>query len=204
MSTGIMKIFAVVLTVLMILFLFCPVRTEADEHIDMAPAIVEVVEQTSDAPKEIPHVVLEPVEPYYIPNDDCYFLTWAYDRTGKAVELSQDEFNLLCRTVFCESGNQSFDCQKLTAIVILMRLISDEFPDTLHDVIYQDDGKQFNVVRRSDFDTVEVPISTENAVYEAIATYNEEPLDLFFFRANYFFAGRPQYKNMGDVYFSRR
>jgi hypothetical protein len=50
--------------------------------------------------------------------------------------LTESEYDLICTTVYCESGNQDFDTQVMVALTILNRLESDLFPDTVKEVIY--------------------------------------------------------------------
>ena len=50
--------------------------------------------------------------------------------------LTTDEYNLICTTVFCESGNQDFDTQVMVCLTILNRYV-DGFADNIREVIYQ-------------------------------------------------------------------
>lgn len=44
---------------------------------------------------------------------------------------------LLASIIFCEAGNQSFEGQVAVGAVVLNRMNSDQFPDSMEEVIYQ-------------------------------------------------------------------
>ena len=148
--------------------------------------------------------VSEPKELTEIGADSThYYIPWA------DIKISLEEFKLLCRTTYCEAGNQSFEAQKFVATVILFRILDKDFPDNLHDVVYQGDGVQFNVIWRSDFDYVDFRQGadlTETACFLAIATYPEDPFDTVYFASGGYHTGSfaKDYKQIGDMYFSRK
>ena len=132
-----------------------------------------------------------------------YYVSWISEKFGKEIYLSDADFKLLCHTVHEEAGNQSVEAQRLCAVTILNRVGSDYFPDNLHDVVYQGNGKQFNVVRKPGFpDAYEITDDTELACFYAIATYPMEPGSMLFFRSGHYFAEYEPYVNEGDMYFS--
>ena len=67
-----------------------------------------------------------------------------------AEEIYYDELELLAQLVEAEAGNQPFEGKCLVADVILNRVESDEFPDTISEVIFQDG--QFSVVKNGALD----------------------------------------------------
>jgi spore germination cell wall hydrolase CwlJ-like protein len=79
---------------------------------------------------------------------------------------SDEELELLYAIVWAESGN-SYMNMVATATVIINRINSKYFPDTIYDVVYQGNGVQFNAVRREDFGYYD-PENTVEAVHEAI------------------------------------
>ena len=132
-----------------------------------------------------------------------YQVPWISEKFDKEVYLSDEDFKLLCHTVWCEAGNQSVEAQRLVAVTILNRVGSDYFPDNLHDVIYQGNGKQFNVVRWKGFpEAYPYTDDTELACFYAIATYPMEPGSMLFFRSGYYFSEYEPYTKDGDMYFS--
>ena len=54
-----------------------------------------------------------------------------------AVNASASEQELLAALIFCEAGNQSYDGQVAVGAVVMNRVRSGSFPDTITDVIYQ-------------------------------------------------------------------
>lgn len=74
-----------------------------------------------------------------------------------AREFTYDEAQMLMRIAQAEAGNQGVEGMKLVMMVVLNRVASDHFPDTIEGVIFQDN--QFQPV--SDGRYYEVEISTE-------------------------------------------
>ena len=80
-------------------------------------------------------------------------------------ELSQDpenEMELLARCIEAEAGNQSVLGRRLVADVILNRVDSPGYPDTIRDVIYQ--PGQFAVVKNGAIDEVVPSAETWEAI----------------------------------------
>lgn len=129
-------------------------------------------------------------------------VTWAQDKATTKLSLNDEEFDLLCHTVFCEAGDQDSETQRLIAVTILNRVLHEGFPNTLHEVIYQGKGKQFNVVRWKGFpDAYEYTDTTVDACTKALSC-SEEPLELLFFRNKHYHKGYRNYVKSGDVFFS--
>lgn len=66
------------------------------------------------------------------------------------VEISEADQILLLKLAFAEAGNQDVDGKALVMLVVLNRVKSDEFPDTISKVIYQ--KNQFSPVASGSFD----------------------------------------------------
>lgn len=115
--------------------------------------------------------------------------------------LTQEEYNLLLTTVYCESGNQPLETQTLTALVILNRLADNRFPNNLHDVIYAKGA--FSVTRWKDFENKGWTEQVEKAVQSALAE-NNHPRDMFYFRTGHYHSWAVDYMKSGKVYFSTR
>lgn len=147
------------------------------------------------------HITLEPVEPGYIPDTQHYYIPWA-----NRLKISLDEFKLLCQTVQCEAGTQNLDCKTHVAKVIVNRLYSEKFPDTMHDVIYQRDADgdpQFSVIDWKGFpNCYEIDDETEIACFTAI-TEGDIPEDVLYFNSIDFFTWAPRYKQVDQMFFSR-
>ena len=113
--------------------------------------------------------------------------------------ISQEDFELLCRTTFCEAGNQDFETQKMVCLTILNRVKSEKFPYTIHDVVYGRNA--YEVTTWADFESKEWTEQVEMAVLSAL-NKNNHPSDMFYFRTNHFHAFGKKYIKSDDLYFS--
>ena len=101
------------------------------------------------------------------------------------VAMSENERRELAEIIQLEAGNQCAEGQQAVAAVVLNRVISPEFPDTVHDVLHQDED-----TKRPQFSTINNLASAEPvaAQYEAIdaALYGPSilPEDVVFFSRN--------------------
>jgi len=101
------------------------------------------------------------------------------------IEISDDEMRELAALVYLEARGEPFEGQQAVVEVVLNRVLSDEFPDTVHGVIYDTKyGVQFTPYRQVASTT---PTETQ---YEAVncALYGEPVLDvgvLYFSRGAY-------------------
>ena len=73
---------------------------------------------------------------------------------GKGEEIAFDDLYLLARVIDCEAGSDWLpdDFRLCVGEVVLNRVASPEFPDTLHEVIYQ--RGQYSVVNSARFSTL--------------------------------------------------
>ena len=125
---------------------------------------------------------------------DRYYIPWA----EKWITL--DEFKLIAKTVQCEAGNQSMECQRLVAVCIINRLCDSKFPDTVEGVIYAEGA--FEVTTLDRWATSTYDDDSELATFYAIATYSFEPRDLFYFRDTHYHNFGEHYTYDGDMYFT--
>lgn len=101
------------------------------------------------------------------------------------IEISDAEMRELAAIVYLEARGEPFEGQQAVAEVVLNRVLSDEFPNTVHGVIYDTKyGVQFTPYRQVASTT---PTETQReAVYNAL--YGESVLDagvLYFSRGAY-------------------
>ena len=82
------------------------------------------------------------------------------------VVLSASEYNVLLRIVQAESGGCDEMGKLLVANVILNRMESEEFPDTVTEVVYQ--KNQFSPVIDGSINTCKVSMETREAVNRAL------------------------------------
>ena len=89
-------------------------------------------------------------------------------------ELSEDDLNILLRIVEAEAGGEDENGKLLVANVVLNRVKSPLFPDTIWEVVYQQDYGvyQFSPVKDGRIDRVTVSDETRRAVERAV--YGED------------------------------
>lgn len=112
-----------------------------------------------------------------------------------ALTVTDEEIDILGSVIRAEAGNQSFLGQKAVAEVVLNRVLSPQFPDTIKEVVYQ----------KGQFSTTSVlakypPTEEQYAVIDVVFAESEPSLpgDVLFF-ATYPF--RDVYERIGDHYF---
>ena len=111
-------------------------------------------------------------------------------------ELNATETDMIARTVEAEAGNQDLKGTRLVACVILNRMESEEFPDTVNGVLSQP----------GQFSTYTVLDETETTHLDRLAVSMElkerSDEDILFFRASRYGCGEPAFQH-GDHYFSK-
>lgn len=115
------------------------------------------------------------------------------------ISITLEEFRLICTTVYCEAGNQSIETQIMVALTILNRLNSEDFPNTVREIIYQDE--QYAVTEWENFEDYGWTSSVEQAVTYALEV-NNYPDDMFFFRTDHYHRFGQPYMQSGELYFS--
>ena len=126
--------------------------------------LVELVHRTEDSPI-IPYE--QPTAPATEPPISRY----------SGIELSEDDIDLLARIIWLEARGESFEGQQAVAEVVFNRMLSEYFPDTLHEVIYEK-----NPFTTADNVHSADPGSTQYmAIEAALNGPNILPLDVVFF-----------------------
>ncbi len=100
------------------------------------------------------------------------------------ITLSDEEYEILCRIVEAEAGDQDVYGRILVANVILNRTQYYEFPDTVKDVVFQVNSKgavQFSPVSDGSFYRVTISEKTKEAVNSALAGNDYSDGALYFF-----------------------
>lgn len=113
--------------------------------------------------------------------------------------ITTKEFECICRTVYCEAGNQDINTQIMVALTIFNRLSSGLFPNTVTEVIYQEN--QYKVTQWTGFEEYGWTESIEQAVTYALEV-NEHPADMYYFRTEHYHKFGQPYMQSGDLYFS--
>lgn len=88
---------------------------------------------------------------------------WAY-------EMTEEEYQVLCRIVEAEAGGEDITGKMLVANVVLNRVDSPSFPDTVQRVVFQKDKGtyQFSPIRDGRYKRVTVSEETREAVDKAL------------------------------------
>lgn len=93
------------------------------------------------------------------------------DQENKLKELSSKEWEYLYRVTRAEAGANSHQAQKNVVYVILNRLNSDKFPNSIEEIIFQ--KSQFSCVSNKSFYKVELSEDLKATVQEAYLDYEE-------------------------------
>jgi len=85
-------------------------------------------------------------------------------------ELSQNDLEVLLRIVEAEAGGEDEEGKLLVANVVLNRVASEDFPDTVTEVVFQRDNgvTQFSPVRNGRYWRVKISEETISAVERAL------------------------------------
>jgi len=110
-------------------------------------------------------------------------------------ELTEEDKELICKTVQAEAGNQDLQGKRLVAAVIINRVDSPVFPNTTEDVLSQ----------KNQFSTYNLLNSTTPTWQDRLAvemeTETRSNTEVFFFRTGRYGTGTPMFVH-GDHYFS--
>ncbi len=89
----------------------------------------------------------------------------------KAVQLCEEDYNILLRIVEAEAGGEDEDGKLLVANVVLNRVNSEKFPDSVSEVVLQESKgvTQFSPVATGSIWKVKISEETYEAVERALA-----------------------------------
>lgn len=96
-----------------------------------------------------------------------------YENKKVILNYSQEELNTLYKLVRAEAGPSSAQAQKNVVYVILNRINSKKFPNTILEVIYQKNPTQFSCTTSGSLAKAEVSQFTINNVQEALLDYEQ-------------------------------
>ena len=94
------------------------------------------------------------------------------------MDLSDEDTKILERIVEAEAGNQGMSGKIYVADVILNRVVSDRFPNTVKDVVFS--PGQFSPVANGRYDSVTVSEETKTAVSRAVHSLDTSNGALYF------------------------
>ena len=108
------------------------------------------------------------------------------ENRGILYDFTNEEIYMLAQCVEAEAGDNNFESQRYVTQVILNRLNSDRYPNTLKEVIYQKSGKipQFSVAYNGSMNR-EVKLDTLFNVLDVLEDGTDMPDDVFYFYADY-------------------
>lgn len=131
------------------------------------------------------------------------------DRKAKVVHasFSIDDMCLLARLIQSEAGNQDFQTKLNVGSVVVNRIASNKYPDTMKEVIYQEG--QFDVTfGENPMIDVKVPVEDDyRAAYLCLVRGSYLPKDVLFFYNddvdNRFSRSREIFVRSGNMIFSK-
>jgi spore germination cell wall hydrolase CwlJ-like protein len=122
---------------------------------------------------------------------------------ASVADLTVSEFKLFSAVVEAESDRKqgSIEGRVMIAIVILNRVDSKKFPNTITKVIKQ--KGQFSVVSTGAYKRVGRTALSDRAVIEAVNRHRDgKAPKVLYFRSGHYFRGHKRYAKVGDNYFS--
>lgn len=123
---------------------------------------------------------------------------YAYDNSWMH-KFSDDDMQMLYQLVHAESGNQDLTTQEAVASVVINRVMSEYFPNSVSSVIFADG--QFSVVDNGSIwcTPSEQSIQAVNNVCENGVTIKN---NIYFFRNSHYHNGYTDEMQLGVLYFS--
>lgn len=96
--------------------------------------------------------------------------------------VSTEEYEILTRIVEAEAGAEPYATRLLIANIILNRVESERFPNTITDVVFANNGKtyQFSPISNGSYYSVTIKESTRKAVEEALSGQDNSGGALYF------------------------
>lgn len=169
------------------------IETEETERIDTEPT--EMPPESTEAGTEEVFdtsggIVEEETEE---PPEATYYCEWG------DFYLTQDEYELLLTTVYCESQTATREGRYMVALTILNQYNSGRFGSTLHKVIYK--RNNFSVTQFPEFEEWGWSDKVVEAVTRALKE-NNHPRDMFYFRTGHYHSWAEDYMKVGKIYFS--
>lgn len=136
-------------TAAVVVLLLLSIVTYANSFSETKDVIIEANEK--EGPKITVEIYTEPMDPVTIDSDPMEDIA----EQGALLNMgweAEDRY-LLAKIAMAESEGESTEGKALVILVVLNRVWSDNFPNSIEEVIYQD--KQFSPVANGRFDSVE-------------------------------------------------
>lgn len=144
---------------------------------------------------------------------DTYFVEAKADKTKDAIErkpqvyfqLTDEEFEMLSRLTAAEAEGEEFEAQYMIACVIINRVDSDSFPDSISEVIWQEEPvKQFSSMWNGRYERCNVTDSCYESVQYMVEYGNDLPEDVLYFTSCGYLPNTDPYMQVGNMFFSRQ
>lgn len=172
------------------------ITTTSTETSLTSPTTTVTTTCTKTVPVEVEEPKNDPVEP-----ENDYAESEEVEEEVSYSGVTQQEYDMLVLTVYLEAGNQTLDCKKAVASVVLNRVNHSDFPSTVYSVLTQEN--QFTI----NFNRTDTP---EAECYEAVDSVLEYgsilPPDVLYFFADYcnnsWLWSREQYIKYGNTIFT--
>ncbi len=116
--------------------------------------------------------------------------------------ISEEEYELLARLVAAEAEDQGFEAQYDVACVVMNRVLSERFPDTITEVIWQ--SRQFSSMWNGRFDRTKTTESCYEAVRHMLEVGIGLPEDVLYFTSCGYLKGTDPYTRVNEMYFSKQ
>lgn len=102
-----------------------------------------------------------------------------FNQKGTQLKISKSDIDLMAKLVYCESRGEPFKGKVAVASVVLNRVMSPKFPNTITDVVFQknafscvQNGKLIAQPNESCYDAVYEAIRGKDPTNEALFFYN--------------------------------
>lgn len=155
---------------------------------------------TTTCTKTVPVEVEEPKNDPVEPENDCEESEEVEEEVSYS-GITQQEYDMLVLTVYLEAGNQTLDCKKAVASVVLNRVNHSDFPSTVYSVLTQEN--QFTI----NFNRTDTPGAECYEAVDSVLEYGSIlPPDVLYFFADYcnnsWLWSREQYIKYGNTIFA--
>lgn len=118
---------------------------------------------------------------------------------GMDRQLTDSEWDAMTQMILSEARGESFEVQYYIACVVLNRVDSSYFPNTVEEVIYQTDPVQFQGAwDRNWYKPSESVLEAIQAALEV----NQTPSDMYYFTSEGWLPGTEAWKQVGGMWFS--
>lgn len=172
------------------------VTTTSMETSLTSPTTTVTTTCTEIIPDEVEEPKNDPVEP-----ENDYAESDEVEEEVSYSGITQQEYDMLVLTVYLEAGNQTLDCKKAVASVVLNRVNHSDFPSTVYSVLTQEN--QFTI----NFNRTDTPGAECYEAVDSVLEYGSIlPPDVLYFFADYcnnsWLWSREQYVKYGNTIFA--